>query len=132
MSPGKRNDQEKEGTAGGAHERSPMGMGLCSELPRRSLMGRLLALIGLALPPKYGAAATTSQATKAEVHYQDTPNAGQMCGMCKFFIPPGGKAGTGMMGGAMGPGMMAGGTCQLVMGRINPMGWCQLYGPLSG
>jgi hypothetical protein len=73
----------------------------------------------------------------------------QMCGMCKFYIPPGGKAGSGMMGGQMGPGMMGGqmepgmmggqmgpsmmaaGTCELVEGRVSPMGWCVLYRPLS-
>ena len=101
-------------------------------LSRRAWIGRLLTLAGSALLAKRGAAATTTQVTQAEAHYQDHPNAGQMCGMCKFFIPPGGKAGSGMMGGAMGPGMMAGGTCQLVEGSIRPMGWCQLYSPLSG
>ena len=71
----------------------------------------------------------------------------QACGMCKFFIPSGGKAGAGMMGagigpemmgqgrmmgrGQMGPGMMAGGTCQVVEGSIHPMGWCVLYQPIS-
>ncbi|MCA7118360.1 MAG: high-potential iron-sulfur protein [Acidibrevibacterium sp.] len=101
-------------------------------LSRRAWIGRLSTLAGLVLLTKRGAAATTTQTTKAAAHYQDSPNAGQMCGMCKFFIPPGGKPGSGMMGGTMGPGMMSGGTCQLVEGRINPMGWCQLYGPLSG
>ena len=33
--------------------------------------------------------------------------------------------------GQMGPGMMAGGTCQVVEGSINPMGWCVLYQPIS-
>ena len=36
----------------------------------------------------------------------------------------------GMMGGQMG-GMMAAGTCQVVEGSINPMGWCILYQPIS-
>jgi hypothetical protein len=33
-----------------------------------------------------------------------------------------------MMAG-MGPGMMGAGACQLVQGRISPMGYCDLYVP---
>jgi hypothetical protein len=55
----------------------------------------------------------------------------QMCGMCKFYIPRGGQAGSGMMGGQMGPGMMGAASCELVEGRISPMGWCVLYQPTS-
>ncbi len=73
---------------------------------------------------------TTRKATKASVHYQDHPNGGKMCGMCKYFIPPGGVAGHGMMSEMMGPGMMQGGACQLVQGRISPMGYCTLYTPV--
>ena len=82
--------------------------------------------------PEAAVAAPASEAkkvTKESVHYQDRPNAGKMCGMCKFFIPQGGVAGHGMMGGMMGPEMMAGGTCQLVEGNISPMGYCILYTP---
>ena len=67
---------------------------------------------------------------KSVVHYQDQPNAGKMCGMCRYFIPAGGTAGHGMMGGMMGPGMMAEGNCRLVEGHISPMGYCILYTPL--
>lgn len=41
--------------------------------------------------------------------------------------------GGGMMcgGGMMRGGMMGGaGACQVVAGRISPMGWCDLYAPL--
>jgi hypothetical protein len=51
--------------------------------------------------------------------------------MCRFYTPPGGRPGSGMMGGHMGPGMMAPGTCELVEGQISPMGWCILYRPLA-
>jgi hypothetical protein len=51
--------------------------------------------------------------------------------MCKFYIPRGGQAGSGMMGGQMGPGMMGAASCELVEGRISPMGWCVLYQPTS-
>lgn len=67
---------------------------------------------------------------KSVVHYQDRPNAGKMCGMCRYFIPAGGVAGHGMMGGMMGPGMMAEGSCEVVEGQISPMGYCSLYTPL--
>ena len=82
--------------------------------------------------PEAAIAAPASEAkkiTKESVHYQDRPNAGKMCGMCKFFIPQGGVAGRGMMGGMMGPGMMADGACRLVEGSISPMGYCILYTP---
>ena len=82
--------------------------------------------------PEAAIAAPASEAkkvTKESVHYQDRPNVGKMCGMCKFFIPQGGVAGHGMMGGMMGPEMMANGTCQLVEGSIIPMGYCILYTP---
>ncbi len=70
---------------------------------------------------------TAKKATKASVHYQGYPSDGRACGSCKYFIPPNGKAGSGMMGGTMGPGMMRDGTCQLVQGWISPMGYCVLY-----
>ncbi len=121
-------------------------------LSRREWIGRLLALAGLAGFPTWGAAETPAKVSQADAHYQDHPNNMQMCGMCKFYIPPGGRAGSGMMGGQMGPGMMGGGhmgpgmmggghmgpgmmaagTCQVVEGSISPMGWCALYQPLSG
>ncbi len=75
-------------------------------------------------------ATKTPKASKASVHYEDTPKDGKMCGMCKYYIPPGGHAGQGMMGGTMGPAMMAPGTCQLVEGKISPRGYCILYTPI--
>jgi hypothetical protein len=43
----------------------------------------------------------------------------------------GGMMGGGMMGGGMmRGGMMGSGACQVVEGRISPMGWCDLYTPL--
>jgi hypothetical protein len=48
------------------------------------------------------AAETPPQKVSKEVaKYQDRPNTMQACGMCKFLIPSGGKAG-GMMGGGWG------------------------------
>lgn len=79
-----------------------------------------------------GAQAAVPKLAKAAVHYQDHPKGHKMCGMCAHFIPPGGTAGHGMMGGmhTMGPGMMQGGTCQLVQGPITPKGYCLLYKPV--
>ncbi|HVB49452.1 MAG TPA: hypothetical protein VNF69_13800 [Burkholderiales bacterium] len=82
------------------------------------------------LDPSPAAPKTTGKATKASVHYQDRPIDGKMCGMCRYFIPPGGEAGHGMMGGTMGPGMMSEAACQLVQGPISPMGYCVLYTPV--
>ena len=69
---------------------------------------------------------------KVNVHYQDHPAQGKMCGMCRFFIPDGATAaGKGMMGSGMA-GMKGckSGTCQLVAGKISPMGYCILYSPV--
>jgi hypothetical protein len=116
-------------------------------LSRRKWIVRLSTLVGLTGLIRDGLAAETpAKVTQVAAQYQDHPNNMQMCGMCKFFIPPGGQAGSGMMGGQMGPGMngrdmmrgpmgpnmMGAGTCELVEGRISPMGWCVLYWPLSG
>jgi hypothetical protein len=74
-----------------------------------------------------------AKASKAAVHYRDYPKGMQMCHLCKFYI--GGRSGMmggGMMGGGMmGGGMMGAGACQVVEGRISPMGWCDLYAPLG-
>jgi hypothetical protein len=43
-----------------------------------------------------------------------------------------GMMGPGAIGGGMmGRGMMAG-ECEVVEGRIRPMGWCDLYAPRRG
>ena len=71
-----------------------------------------------------------AKASKAAVHYQDFPSGSRMCRTCKFFIW-GGRGGSRMMGCPMGAaGMMGGGACQLVEGRISPMGYCDLYSPV--
>jgi hypothetical protein len=92
--------------------------------------------------------AAKAKASKAAVHYQDQPNGMQMCHRCKFYIGcrggmmGGGMMGCGMMGGGMmgcgmmGGGMMRGGmmgagACEVVEGRISPMGYCDLYAPRS-
>ncbi len=111
-------------------------------LSRRSWLKGLAALIGAAFtaPALALRAPPAHKLAKAAVHYQDHPNGRKMCGMCIHFIPPGGSAGHGMMG-HKGPGMMGmmggrgammkAGTCQLVQGRIAPMGYCILYAPVS-
>ena len=76
------------------------------------------------------------KASKSVVHYRDYPKGRQMCGMCKYFegsgMMGGGMMCGGMMGGGMmGRGMMAG-ECEVVEGRISPMGWCDLYARRSG
>ncbi|MDE2230428.1 MAG: high-potential iron-sulfur protein [Alphaproteobacteria bacterium] len=89
----------------------------------------LPAAIGLA---RRGMAETSGKVSQAAAKYQDSPKNGQMCGMCKFYIPPGGQAGAGMMGGGRGPGMMTqAGTCQIVEGSISPRGWCILYAAIG-
>jgi hypothetical protein len=70
-----------------------------------------------------------AKASKAAVHYRDQPNGMRMCHMCKFYISAGGsRSGMSCMGGSM-MGMMGTGACQVVEGRISPMGYCDLYVP---
>jgi len=89
----------------------------------------LPAAVGFA---RRGMAQTSGKVPQAAAKYQDTPKNGQMCGMCKFYIAPGGKPGAGMMGGGGGPGMMAQvGTCQVVEGPISSRGWCMLYAAIG-
>ncbi len=90
------------------------------------------AVSGIAALPLLGrtARAAPAKVTKAIAHYQDHPDGPKMCGRCRFFIPPGGEAGHGMMGGAMGPGMMHEGLCQVVQGHVSPRGYCLLYQPI--
>jgi hypothetical protein len=124
-------------------------------LSRREWIGRFTTLLALAgLAARKAAAEASGKMSQAAAQYQDHPKNGQMCGTCKFYIPPGGRAGAGMMGGQYGQGMMGGqygqgmmggggmmgghgrmmaaGTCEVVEGSISPMGWCVLYRPLSG
>jgi hypothetical protein len=106
-------------------------------LSRREWFGRVLKLVGLvALTRDAHGGQAPSKVGKEAAKYQDHPNAMQMCGMCKFYIPSGGRPGAGTMGGQMGSGMMGGGmmaagSCKLVEGSISPMGWCVLYQSIS-
>ena len=73
--------------------------------------------------------AAEAKASKAAVHYRDYPNGMRMCHMCKFYIAAAaGAPGWVCMGGSM-MGMMGAGACQVVEGRISPMGYCDLYVP---
>ncbi|WP_297364223.1 hypothetical protein [Acidiferrobacter sp.] len=103
-----------------------------SSMSRRKWLKTVaVAASGIAALPLLGRAAQAAPAklTKAMAHYQDSPEGGKMCGMCSHFIPAGGAAGHGMMGGAMGPGMMHEGLCQVVQGHVSPRGYCLLYQP---
>ena len=101
------------------------------EISRRTwLKGLVLfsAAAGLIL----GSKTAQAKATKAAVHYRDYPKGMQMCHMCRYYVAGGGRRGGmgGMcMGGGSMMGMMGAGACQLVEGRISPMGWCDLYAP---
>ena len=98
------------------------------KLSRRTwLKGLALFSAAVGMPSLLASTAAEAKASKAAVHYRDSPNGMQMCHMCKFYI--GGRSGI-MGGGMMRGGMMGSGACQVVEGRISPMGWCDLYTPL--
>ena len=48
-----------------------------------------------------------SKTDKKTAKYQDHPNKGQQCSLCRFFEPPK--------------------SCQLVQGDISPNGWCSFF-----
>jgi len=99
---------------------------------RREWLKWALALPATAAMTTHATAQASTQIPQKAAQYQDTPKNGQMCGMCKYYIAPGGQAGAGMMGGQRGPGMMTqSGTCQLVDGSISPRGWCALYAAIG-
>ena len=102
------------------------------KISRRTwLKGMAVFSAAAGVPAMLASTAAEAKASKAAVHYQDRPNGTRTCRMCKFFISAGGGR-AGMMGhGMMGHGMMMGaGACQVVEGRISPMGYCDLYAPL--
>src|SRR4051794_28591465 len=80
--------------------------------------------VGGLVPPLLTSTSAAAKAEKSAVHYQDSPKGMQMCHMCKFFTSADGHR-SGMMGG----GMMGSGACEVVEGRVSPMGYCDLYAP---
>jgi anaerobic selenocysteine-containing dehydrogenase len=90
-------------------------------------MAAFSAAAGLSL--MLASTAAEAKASKAAVHYRDYPRGMRMCHICKFYIAAGaGRSGMGCMGGSM-MGMRGTGACQIVEGRISPMGYCDLYVP---
>ena len=101
-------------------------------ITRRTWLKELAAFSAVGMPLILASTAAEAKASKAAVHYRDYPNGMHMCHMCKFYIAGGGRRGGmgGMcMGGGSMMGMMGAGACQVVEGRISPMGWCDLYAP---
>jgi hypothetical protein len=92
-----------------------------------------MAVFSAAFATQLMLASTTAEAkaTKAAVHYRDYPNGMRMCHLCKFYIGASGRRGGMCMGGGSMRGMMGAGACQVVEGRISPMGYCDLYAPLA-
>lgn len=117
------------------------------KISRRGFIGKIIKVAPLLFVPFFlteklikNAYAKAVLASKASVKYQYHSNNGEMCGMCIHFIPPKGMKMNNMMmgdgdmmsGGGKNGGMMPYGTCQVVEGRIDPMGWCILYKPRMG
>jgi hypothetical protein len=100
---------------------------------RAWLKGMALFSAAAGVPLMLASTSAEAKASKSAVHYQDFPNGMRMCHMCKFFVSAGGGR-SGMMGcpmggGMMGRGMMSAGACEVVEGRISPMGYCDLFAP---
>jgi hypothetical protein len=99
------------------------------KISRRTwLKGMAVFSAAAGMPLMLASTAAEAKVSKAAVHYQDHPKGMRMCHMCKFYISAGGNR-SGIMGCGMMGGMM-GAACQLVEGRISPMGYCDLYAPV--
>jgi hypothetical protein len=99
------------------------------KISRRTWLKGLALFSAAGMPALLASTSAKSQASKAAVRYRDYPKGMQMCHMCKFYIAgTRGRSGMGCMGGSM-MSMMGTGACQVVEGRISPMGWCDLYSP---
>jgi len=102
------------------------------KISRRTWLKGVAFSAAAGMPTLSASTSAEAKASQAAVHYGDYPKRMQMCHMCKFYVSAGGTRsgmmGGGMMGGGMmGGGMMAAGACEVVDGRISPMGWCDLY-----
>ena len=102
--------------------------------PRRMWLRKaiFLSVAVTALPELAYSDRKAAKASKDAVHYQDNPTQGKMCGICKYFIPPGATSpGKGMMGAGMSAMMNCqNGSCQVVAGQISAMAYCILYTPI--
>lgn len=87
------------------------------ELSRRAFLGSVILLPVTAALVKGPAAADSSKASQASMHYQTTPNGSMQCSGCKFF------------NAAKDPS--ANGTCNIVDGSISPHGYCMAYSAKS-
>ena len=79
-------------------------------LSRRQLFPTLIGTAAIVAVLSLGAAddaRAQSQTDKKTAKYQDHPNKGQQCAICRFFRPPK--------------------SCQLVEGDISPNGWCSFF-----
>lgn len=81
-------------------------------LMRGAALLPVAAIVALLAPPRGAIAAKLS---KADVKYQDKPNAGNDCDDCIQFIP--------------GATRTAAGTCKVVEGAISRQGYCLAFTP---
>ena len=83
---------------------------------RRSLLKSAVLLAGIATIPLLANSRNVfaeGKIAKADVKYQDKPNAGKDCDDCLQFIP--------------GANAKAMGTCKVVEGEISPHGYCAAF-----
>lgn len=79
---------------------------------RRAFLSGIITLPALAGLLTAAASADASKASKAAMHYQDTPNGNSQCSGCKYFV-------AGQSASA--------GSCQIVDGAIAPTGYCMAF-----
>ena len=84
---------------------------------RKTFIGSLIVLPALAGIATSTASADTAKSSQASMHYQATPNNGQQCSKCNFFIA--------------GSSASDNGSCKIVDGSISPNGWCIAFNAKS-
>jgi hypothetical protein len=84
---------------------------------RRNMLCRSGVVLGaIMLTPlaTHSPQAKAGSMNKGMLHYQDVPKDGKMCSDCAAYTPP------------TSPGTDTG-TCKVVIGPVNPNGWCMAY-----
>jgi High potential iron-sulfur protein len=84
-----------------------------SFLNRRTFIASAALLPALARHLTSVAAADSSKASQASMHYQTSPKGDAQCSKCQFFIP--------------GQDAQSNGTCRIVDGSISPHGYCMAF-----
>ena len=86
-----------------------------ASISRKEVLRTIVALpaVGAAVVASATSTEAAASITQKTAAYQNKPKNGKDCDDCRFFIVASSKS--------------APGTCQIVVGKISPNGWCKLF-----